>query len=265
MCRSCDDGGRRCSDHTALKKVDLEALRPGAMSAEIPEVKWDDPVPTAAELYDKYDADVAAATIEALQRVSAHEPAITEAVFAAVPEGCRMDGLASRMKSPASLARKIAAKAQLRPDLSAHDVSTTEITDFVRYTVVADKPDRLASCATETMDQLRAKGWIDIEAEHMYVDGNPYKGLHVIARHEASGQDVEIQFHTEQEIAIKNKFHEQYEIERNSDVPRRERAEAREVMVVAWRDVEQPPGVVDLSFGDVVVVAKPYPNRYKKR
>ncbi|WP_162817574.1 hypothetical protein [Microbacterium paraoxydans] len=262
MCRSCDDGGRRCSDHTALKKVDLEALRPGAMSAEIPEVEWGT-VPTAAELYDKYDADVAAATIEALQRVSAHEPAITEAVFAAVPEGCRTDGLAFRMKSPASLARKIAKKAELRPDLSAHDVSM-RLTDFVRYTVVADKPDRLASCATETMDQLRAKGWIEIEAEHMYVDGNPYKGLHVIARHEASGQDVEIQFHTEQEIAIKNKFHEQYEIERNNDVPRSERAEAHEVMVVAWQDVEEPPGVVDLPIGDVVVVAKVYPNRYKR-
>lgn len=263
MCRSCDEGGRRCSDHTALKKVDLEALRPSAMSTEIPEVEWGT-VPTAQDLYDAYDPDVAAATIEALQRVSEHEPAITEAVVGAVPEDCRPDGLVFRVKSPASLARKIATKAEQRPDLGAHDVSAT-LTDFVRYTIVAPNPERLASCTTETMDELRSKGWTEIEAEHMYVDENPYKGLHVISRHAASGQAIEIQFHTEQEIAIKNDFHVQYEAERDRSIPRGERAKAREEMVAAWQEVERPPGVVDLPIGDIVVIEKPYPNRYKKR
>lgn len=262
MCRSCDEGGRRCSDHSTLKKVDLEALRPGAVSTEIPEVEWGS-VPTAQDLYDTYDPDVAAATIEALQRVSKQEPTITAAVVAAVPEDCRTDGLAFRVKSPASLARKIATKAEQRPDLGAHDVSAT-LTDFVRYTVVAPKPERLASCATETMGELQPNGWTVIEAEHMYVDQNPYRGLHVIARHEDSGQDVEIQFHTEQEIAIKNEFHVQYEVERDRSIPRGQRAKAREEMVVAWQDVERPPGVVDLPIGDIVVVEKRYPNRYKR-
>lgn len=263
MCRSCDEGGRRCSDHSTLKKVDLEALRPGAVSDEIPEVEWGT-VPTAQDLYDTYNPDVAAATIEAIQRVSKQEPAITAAVVAAVPEDCRTDGLAFRVKSPASLARKIATKAEQRPDLGAHDVSAT-LTDFVRYTVVAPKPERLASCATETMGELRAKGWTEIEAEHMYVDENPYKGLHVISHHEASGQDVEIQFHTEQEIAIKNDFHVQYEVERDTNLPRGDRAKARVEMVVAWRVVERPPGVVDLPIGDIVVVEKRYRDQHKKR
>lgn len=262
MCKSQEDGGHRCSDHAALKQVDLEALRPGAMSDEIPEVEWGT-VPTAQALYDAYDRDVAAATIEALQRVSAHEPAITEAVVSAVPEGCRTDGLAFRVKSPASLARKIATKAEQRSDLDAHDVSA-KLTDFVRYTVVAPKPERLASCATETMDELRSKGWTELEAEHMYVDQNPYRGLHVISRHEASGQAVEIQFHTEQEVAIKNSHHDLYETERDRSVPRNERAKAREEMVAVWQEVERPPGVVDLTIGNVVVVEKVYTNQYKR-
>lgn len=262
MCKSLAEGGDRCSDHSVLKKVDLASLRPGAMSDDVPEVEWET-IPSAQDLYDTLDPDVAAATIEALQRISIHEPAITAEVFGAVPQDCRMDGLAFRLKSPASLARKIATKTEQRPDLTAHEVSA-KLTDFVRYTVVAKEPERLVSCTTETMDELRARGWVEVEAEQSYVDDNPYKGLHVIACHTPSGQDVEIQFHTEQEIAIKNAQHVQYEVERDRNVPRAERAQAREEMVAAWREVERPPGVVDLTIGNVVVVEKRYPDRYKR-
>ncbi len=263
MCRSTADGGRRCTDHRALRKVDVASLRPAATDAA-PPVAWGDPIPTATDLYSRFEPDVAAATIAALEDAATAEPAITADVITAAPAGCRMHGLEYRMKSPGSLAAKIDKKSSELPYPTPHDISG-RLTDFVRYTVVTTTDAAVADAAKTTLTVLIRRGWTIRELEHSFVDGNPYKGLHAIARHRSSDMDVEIQFHSERGIAVKDAHHADYEVMRDASQPRAARAAAFEKMAAAWDQVDAPAGVDGLVVGGIRVVEKEYRNQSRAR
>lgn len=242
----------------------LDQLRP-PVTEGLPAVEWGSDPATPAQLYQRYDEQVAGATVAALQFLSEAEPAVTGDVRGSVPDGCRMHGLAFRMKSPGSLAAKINRKAEADPDASPYDVSE-KITDLLRYTAVADSPAGVVSMARESVRRLRRRGWDMVEAEHTYVPGNPYKGLHTVLRHRQTGQEVEVQFHSEDSIRIKEAWHPSYEVMRDDDQPLAERAAAYRAMAQAWEDVRAPAGLDDLRvLGGVSVVAKTYVNHYDKK
>ena len=256
MCRSCEEGGRRCLDHRHLKSVRLEDLKP-TQTDEAPEVNWG-AQPSTEELYDTYGATIAGAAIAELERVAEVEPEITAAIIAAAPADCRMHNLEFRMKSPASLARKIEAKMMSNQELTPR-VITSRLSDFVRYTVVTPAPDRVVPAARETLSALKALGWDVREIEHSFVDGNPYKGLHsVVVHHGETDQDVEIQFHTEAGSAVKDRYHEEYETMRDASRPDPARIVAFATMVEAWSRIPTPPGLVDFHIGEVTAVEKVY-------
>lgn len=257
MCRSSDDGGRRCLDHRHLRDVDVDDLRPAATD-DAPDVDWGEHPPSTAELYDTYGSTVAGAAIHKLEEVAAIEPEITAAIIDAAPADCRMHNLEYRMKSPASLAGKIESRILVDPTATPVEI-TGRLTDFVRYTVVAPTPDRVVPAAQETLEGLVAKGWEVKEIEHSFVDGNPYKGLHsIVVHHSETDQDVEIQFHSEAGAAIKDRYHRDYETLRDQTQPYPTRAAAHTTMVNAWNIVPTPPGLVDLHIGSVVAVEKAY-------
>ncbi len=157
-----------------MRRVTLDQLRPPATEG-LPAVEWGSDPATPAQLYERYDEQVAGATVAALRFLAEAEPAVTGDVRRSVPDGCRMHGLEFRMKSPGSLAAKIDRKAEADPDASPYDVSE-KITDLLRYTAVAGSPGGVVSMARDTVRRLRRRGWDMVEAEHSYVPGNPYKG-----------------------------------------------------------------------------------------
>lgn len=245
--------------------MSLDRLRPSSPEG-LPEINWTDdqgnPPPTPAQLYERYDEQVAGATVSALRYLGKAEPEVTGDVQRAVPDGCRLHGLEYRMKSPGSLAAKIARKADDDPDASPYDVSE-RVTDLLRYTAVASSPDGVVAMARDTIRRLKRRGWDMLEAEHSYVSGNPYKGLHTVLRHRKSGQEVEVQFHSEDSIQVKEAWHSQYSIMRDGDRSRAERSAAFKAMAKAWRAVTTPAGMDQLRvLGGVTVKARTYPNRY---
>ncbi|GAA4492013.1 hypothetical protein [Microbacterium panaciterrae] len=256
MCRSIDAGGRRCLHHEDLRTHDLKDLEPDA-TENAPHVDWGN-VPTAEELYDEFGPTVAGTAIHDLERIAKAEPAITAAVIDAMPDGCRMHGLEYRMKSPRSLAAKIQKKLDADPSRSPRTISAS-LSDFIRYTVVAPHASDVVPAAHATINTLIERGWTLKELEHSYVNGNPYKGLHSIVLENSTGQDVEIQFHAEDGIAIKDQFHVEYEVARDPHTPRARRVEAHQTMVDAWSTVITPGGLQNLTIGGVSVQPKSYP------
>lgn len=257
MCRACAEGGRRCPDLRRLRTVRLADLQPSARE-NAPAVNWGSHPSTPEELFNKHPAAVAGATIAALKKTVANEPQATIDVLASVPEGVRAHGLGFRMKSPDSLARKIASKAKAT-GRSPYDVND-RLTDVLRYTAVTSSSADVVDVTQTTARNLRDRGWQVEEAEHSYVPGNPYKGVHVIFRSAATGQALELQVHSEQTIAIKDEVsHELFEVLRDDDQSPHARYDADQALREAWADVPAPRGLDEFrSLGETTVRTKTY-------
>lgn len=77
----------------------------------MPDVDWGNAPAGPAELYAQFPSEVAASTVIRLEEVRSIEPDATAAITTAMTEaGARPHGLAFRMKSPASTARKVKSK-----------------------------------------------------------------------------------------------------------------------------------------------------------
>lgn len=194
---------------------------------------------------------------EALGRmteVRAAEEQITTDIVAAGPT----HGLEFRMKSPSSLARKIADKASARRHESVAEISD-RLQDLVRYTAITDNHDDLVKSARSTINHLRSRGYEVIEAESSYVDGNPYKGLHTILRSPA-GLEFELQVHSRLSQEVKDGLHVDYEISRDESRPWDQRVSAGRRNVAAAARIPTPPGLDRLkTLGGCPVKQKTYP------
>jgi hypothetical protein len=266
VCRSCADGGRRCHDHRRLRQVELDELRPVDVDG-LPAVDWGPDPAGPAQLYERYPDPVAGAAVSSLRYLREVEPEMTADICWALPKDARPHGLAFRMKSPGSLARKIESRVALSDydEVTTYDVAE-KMTDLVRYTGVASHPDEVVSMARSTLRRLKRRGWEVIEVEHSYVEGNPYKGLHTLVRDPRSGIAVEVQFHSEQSQAVKDRYHVEYEVARDLDQPPSVRAAADATMRRAWAEVPHPAGIEQLTvLAGVAVTAKSYPARRPAR
>lgn len=263
MCRAEDDGGRRCTDHRQRRATSIEALRPDP-APDRPDVEWaTDPASTPRRLYADYPAEVAALVVGTMTAVKQQEAAMTADVLAILPEGARMHGLEFRMKSPASLARKLADRVKAAPFAEPERI-VEKITDVVRYTAIS-RPEQVVVTATALVARLSDRGWTIVEAEQSYLDGNQYKGLHMLARH-PDGRIAEFQFHTDVSQQVKDDTHADYERARDTSVPATERAALIEKMTARWAQVPTPPGLTQLSeLGGCPVTPKNYAPRKMNR
>ena len=259
MCRAEDDGGRRCTDHRQRKSTSIEALRPDPAS-DRPDVEWaTDPASSPRRLYTDYPAEVAALVVDTMTAAKQQEAAMTADVLAALPEGARMYGLEFRMKSPASLARKLADRVKAAPFAEPERI-VEKITDVVRYTAIS-RPEHMVATARAMAAGLSHRGWMVIEAEQSYLDGNQYKGLHLLARH-PDGLVAEFQFHTDASQQVKDDTHADYERARDTSVPATERTALIEKMTTRWAQVPTPAGLTQLSeLGGCPVTPKNYAPR----
>jgi ElaB/YqjD/DUF883 family membrane-anchored ribosome-binding protein len=182
-------------DHRRLRAKPLSDLVPPAAEG-IPELDWAHTQVGPTELYERFPSEIAGATVQRLQQVREIEPTATAAITNAMAEaGARPHGLPFRMKSPESTARKIDAKV-MKTTAPAEDVAN-RLTDLLRYTALSDTTDQITSAARSTTDRLVEQGWAVVQAEHTYVDGNPYKGLHVLLRPPGANLVIELQFHSD--------------------------------------------------------------------
>nr|WP_172686871.1 hypothetical protein [Prescottella equi]AKF16087.1 Putative nucleotidyltransferase domain, Rel/Spo-like family [Prescottella equi] len=256
MCRSEEGGGRRCTDHRRLQSKSLDDLRPDPAPGR-PDVDWaHDPANAPEYLYETYPTYVAGIVVDMMATAKQQESQMTSDVLDALPSDARMHGLEFRMKSPDSLARKLNDRCEKSPMRDPEHIADA-ITDVVRYTAISD-PDRVVATARTLADRLIERGWTITEVEHSYLDGNQYKGLHLLARH-SSGRVAEFQFHTEASQNVKDATHVDYEAVRDPRLPLTERAALVEKMTAVWAQAPTPAGVPELTeLGGCKVAPKRY-------
>lgn len=258
MCRSKADGNRRCANSSRLEKLSAADLAPSTAGA--PTVDWanEDLKP----LWTKHDRAEVCAALETVEEASRHDGrTYTDMGSAAASAAAQLHGADFRIKSPGSLARKIGAKmvvAQERGKRTTPEETAAGITDVTRYTVLAEDHDGIVPAARAAVADLEARGWHVIEAEQSYVSGNPYKGLHLLVRHD-DGQIAELQIQSARSQKLKDRAHELYEISRDPNRSWSERKKAVEENKALYDDLPAPAGLDTLDkLGTVVVSKKQY-------
>lgn len=235
--------------HTGLNNLPEPADLHARLSERRP-LDWGDPVPSKAEIAAKYGDRSAAQSLQLLSKAAAVEPAITDAVVAAIGAEATPYHLENRLKSPQSLARKLITYQEFyrRTDQVPEDV--------LRYTATVKHPDELTAAAVRTVDRLN-HDWQMEAAHHSYVDGSRYKGLHAFLR--AHGERVELQVHSDESIDVKERTTPLYEIERDRNQPSAVRDAARRECIALSDRMTQPAGIDDLKeLGGVPVKAISY-------
>lgn len=256
MCQPRGEGGRRCDDLERLKSCTSSDFAPEP-TPDAPDVIWrnDD----LQEVWgDSVDSRAAAcAGLLEMERLKTKEPAITRSVqAAATAAGGSCAHLDFRMKSPASLVRKVRDKQETAARTGAPK-SPEEIAgglkDVVRYTVVEQNHFRLATTTEKTVRSLQDQGWEIREIKNTYSEGASYKGIHVIGT-APSGVTAEVQVHSADSLEVKNRNHGPYEIYRDSSRPKSERRAAQAECERNSASISTPEGLDKLtSIGGVNV------------
>jgi hypothetical protein len=189
---------------------DREGLpEPADLHAEFSQehrIDWGEPIATASQIAAEFGAEVTAQSLELIRRLTKHHRHATQQLLDSIQPGDKAHELDRRIKSPASLARKIWKYRSIK--------LPPPIDDVLRFTVVAKGPEMLVESARETVSRLRAKGW-EVESAHQsYVDGSRYKGIHAIM-HTSGGAQAEVQFHSPESIRVKLQTTSLYHVERD--------------------------------------------------
>lgn len=148
----------------------------------------------------------------------------------------RMEGLAHRLKTQESLARKLEQKSATK-GLSPNEYAK-KIGDALRYTMVT-REDNYGSTAQAVIDDFRKAGYT-VEVENTWKPGATYKGINTNIKKD--GLTFELQFHSENSIVAKGKNHVLYEIARDAKATPDERAQATAEMLRLMASLAHPAG-----------------------
>lgn len=154
-----------------------------------------------------------------------------------------MVGLKHRVKGIGSLTRKIHDKAVTRGQ--SLEESASKVSDALRYTAVLHSKDYTKG-VKDTLASLKSKGYKINELETHWKRGDAYNGIHAIVTH-PNGTKIEVQFHTTQSIAAKNKTHILYEQARRADTTPQERTRLTKLMVQIADAATIPPGALSVG------------------
>ena len=161
-----------------------------------------------------------------IQQAEIREPDVTSLLRKAVGDfGDITDGLPYRLKSEASLARKIYDK--VREGTETYESCGDKITDALRYTVVSDG-DNLVKCFFAVCDNLREHDYKVIQVHNTLAKkGMRYRGINTLVMM-PDGYVFELQFHTPLSFYIKDRrTHKLYEKYRRLDESSEEREEIK--------------------------------------
>jgi len=179
---------------------------------------------------------------EVLARAMPKEPRMTK-IFTRLGEKnkAKVYGLKYRLKERPSLARKIY-KESFENGWSATQVVTKDLGDVVRYTMLFNKTVYTRS-VTAVLADIQAAGFVPWKVKN-YWFGKEYKGINSNFIHKATGQKIEIQFHTHTSNSVKfGKSHEIYDRIRRTGISQETFKRLQRQLHSVWRDVDIPPGV----------------------
>lgn len=187
-----------------------------------------------------------------LATAQSEEPAITNTLKTSVEtSGGRLVGLDARLKSEASLVRKVNDRAlaevlfENRAPAAEVENVATKIHDAVRYTVCADA-ERYTEVYRRTVADLESRGFKMLDDRRWNAwHAKGYRGLNTTFV-SPNGQAFEVQFHTFESFAAKTEMHVFYEEWRAAGTPVARQRELEEIMDARYRNVTVPPGALSL-------------------
>jgi hypothetical protein len=193
---------------------------------------------SAASIAAADAARISAVARKLSERAAADEPAISARVRALATEaGGRLSGFEHRLKTIASLERKIRTRVRANPELT---FERPDIVDALRYTVVIDAAAYVAAVRT-ILERLEADGHRVVRVKNYWPPGDNYSGVNtVFARGELQW---ELQFHTPESVEVRDAWHPAYEQLREPDTPIDERRWLYQLMAVPWDLVAIPDGL----------------------
>jgi len=151
-----------------------------------------------------------------------------------------LDGLDHNVKSRDSLARKLKAEFdQLTLKGTTMTMDQIDVSDALRYTMIIPEDDYTRDLM-KVLDDLRSDNYEVSRIKNYWFEGNGYKGVNSVVE-DSRGQIFELQFHTPESIATKEKGHTLYNISRGTkDMKEKVRLEADQRGL--WGFVPTPPG-----------------------
>jgi hypothetical protein len=174
----------------------------------------DNPGPKDGE----YPDDVIEAAQAQRDKVAKVEAEITKLLIdLAEKNNANMEGLDYRMKALKSLVRKIAAEKDEEHGGDAKKAAEA-MSDIARYTMSYEPEDYIEG-VKDVVEQMQKLGY-ELNVKNYWKGGDPYQGINVAVVH-PDGTRFELQFHTPQSVADKEKIHAIYEDYRTETDPRK--------------------------------------------
>ena len=156
----------------------------------------------------EYPDDVVEAATKQRAKIAEVEAEITKLLIDLADKNkAQMEGLDFRMKALNSLMRKIAAEKDSEHGGDAQKAAEA-MSDVVRYTM-SYEPDDYVAGVKDVIAQMQKLGY-DLRVKNYWQADDPYQGINVAAIH-PNGTKFELQFHTPQSVADKEKIHAIYE------------------------------------------------------
>lgn len=184
------------------------------------------------ELQDEYD------------KIRFLEPLITHDLNNVVEEnGTKLDGLQYSVKTASSITDKMERITNTKQGKMTPKEALEKMTDLIRYTQICEHND-IFTVARQTIEALTSKGYMLSKVQNYYetpYKTTGYKGLHLNFI-SPQGQVFELQIHSEESFAAKQKGHELYEVIRAVSTPIEKKNELRPEIFRIHNTVPNPPG-----------------------
>jgi hypothetical protein len=184
------------------------------------------------------DPAIAAKARELAAIAARAEPAISARVEALAAEvGGQLSGFEHRLKTLASLERKIRTRVRADPELT---VAEPDIVDALRYTIVVE-PARYVAAIRAVLAAFEGDGHEVVRVKNYWPPKDNYSGVNTVLRR--GELQWEIQFHTPESVAVRDAWHPAYEQLREIDTPVERRRWLFMLMAAPWDHVEIPAGL----------------------
>ena len=146
--------------------------------------------------------------------------------------GADLHGLKYATKDQSSTLRKFL-KENVDNGWTVQQIKKKNLSDLNRYTFIIDDAT-YADDVFKAFDLLEEQGFKKLKVKN-YWDGDLYKGLNTNWIDPKTGRKIEIQFNTQAQQGIKDKYsHKLYEIYRDVNATKAARAEAKEQLQYYW-------------------------------
>lgn len=157
--------------------------------------------------------------------------------------GMEMTGLKYSVKTGSSVDSKI--KRKRKEGKSDSDI-VKNMGDLVRYTQMGKHSD-LGTNTAKTIDALKKNGYKVTKVDNKYLDKNSdYKGIHLDVV-SPTGQKFELQIHSKESMAVKNKLHPIYEKARMMPEGSPERVKLENQMREISASLPMPKGIENVK------------------